>query len=76
MQSRVRSSDRSAHRIGLQIIKVHARDSRELKLAHIAIPIEASSQTKNELYDRAKDFAFNAPRDHRSPASASRWASR
>ena len=45
---------------GFHIIKVHARDSRELKLAHIAIPIEASSQTKNELYDRAKDFAFNA----------------
>jgi peptidyl-prolyl cis-trans isomerase D len=45
---------------GLHIIKVHARDSRELKLAHISIPIEASSQTKNELYDRAKDFAFNA----------------
>jgi peptidylprolyl isomerase/peptidyl-prolyl cis-trans isomerase D len=44
---------------GLQIIKVHARDSRELKIAHILIPIEASSQTKNEIYDRAKDFAFN-----------------
>jgi peptidylprolyl isomerase/peptidyl-prolyl cis-trans isomerase D len=45
---------------GLHIIKVHARDSRELKLAQIAIKIEPSSQTKNELYDRAKDFAFNA----------------
>jgi peptidyl-prolyl cis-trans isomerase D len=45
---------------GLHIIKVHARDTRELKLAHISIKIEPSSQTRNELYDRAKDFAFNA----------------
>ncbi|MBK7258691.1 MAG: peptidylprolyl isomerase [Ignavibacteriae bacterium] len=45
---------------GLHIIKVHARDARELKLSHLAIKIETSSQTKNELFDRAKDFAFNS----------------
>jgi peptidylprolyl isomerase/peptidyl-prolyl cis-trans isomerase D len=45
---------------GLHIIKVHDRDSRELKLAHISIKIEPSNQTKNELYDRARDFAYNA----------------
>ncbi len=45
---------------GLHIIKVHARDSRELKLAHIDLKIAPSSQTKNDLYDRARDFAYNA----------------
>lgn len=45
---------------GIQIIKVHARDTRELKLAHIDMKITASSQTKNDLFDRARDFAFNA----------------
>jgi len=45
---------------GLHIIKVHARDSRELKIAHIDLKIETSSQTKNDLYDRARDFAYNA----------------
>lgn len=45
---------------GLHIIKVHARDARELKLAHIDLKIEPSSQTKNDLFDRARDFAYNA----------------
>ena len=45
---------------GLHIIKVHGRDSRELKIAHIDMKIEPSSQTKNDLYDRARDFAYNA----------------
>lgn len=45
---------------GLHIIKVHGRDSRELKIAHIDIKITPTNQTKNELYDRAKDFAYNA----------------
>jgi peptidyl-prolyl cis-trans isomerase D len=45
---------------GLHIIKVHARDSRELKLAHIDSKITVSSQTKNDLVDRARDFAYNA----------------
>jgi peptidyl-prolyl cis-trans isomerase D len=45
---------------GIHIIKVLARDSRELKLAHIDLKILPSSQTKNDLYDRARDFAYNA----------------
>ena len=45
---------------GLHIIKVHALDSRELKLAHISMKVTASSQTKNDLFDRARDFAYNA----------------
>ncbi|MCC6396126.1 MAG: peptidylprolyl isomerase, partial [Bacteroidetes bacterium] len=45
---------------GLHIIKVHARDSRELKLAHISMKIAVSSQTRNELYDRSRDFTYNA----------------
>ncbi len=45
---------------GLHIIKVHNRDSRELKLAHILMKVTPSNQTKNELYDRSRDFAYNA----------------
>lgn len=45
---------------GLHIIKVGARDSRELKIADIRMSISPGSQTKNELYDRAVDFAHNA----------------
>ncbi len=45
---------------GLHIIKVYARDSRELKLAHISMKITPSNQTKNELFERSRDFAFNA----------------
>ena len=45
---------------GIHIIKVEARDSRELKLATINIKIAPSSQTRNDNSDRAKDFAFNA----------------
>lgn len=45
---------------GLHIIKVHARDARELKLVSVILPIEPSSQTKNDLFERARDFAYNA----------------
>jgi parvulin-like peptidyl-prolyl isomerase len=45
---------------GWHIIKVTGRDKRELKLATISAHIEASSQTKNDLFDRARDFAYNA----------------
>ncbi len=45
---------------GIHIIKVVARDSREVKLANILMKIEPSSQTRNDLQDRAKDFVFNA----------------
>jgi peptidyl-prolyl cis-trans isomerase D len=45
---------------GLHIIKVTGRDSRELKLVSIKIPIEASAQTRNDLLDRSRDFAYNS----------------
>ena len=45
---------------GLHVIKVHERDNREVKLAHIDVKVTASSQTKNDLADRAKDFGFNS----------------
>ncbi len=45
---------------GWHIIKVTGRDKRELKLVTITSRIEPSSQTKNDLLDRARDFAYNA----------------
>jgi peptidyl-prolyl cis-trans isomerase D len=45
---------------GLHIIKVLGRDNRELKIAHVLMKITPSSQSKNDIADRAKDFAFNA----------------
>lgn len=42
---------------GLHIIKVTGRDARELKLARIVSKLVASSQTKNDIADRARDFA-------------------
>ncbi len=44
---------------GWHIIKVTGRDNREMKVASINIKIEASSQTKSDLSDRARDFALN-----------------
>jgi parvulin-like peptidyl-prolyl isomerase len=45
---------------GLHIIKVHERDSRELKIAQVRIAVGPSSQTKNDLFERARDFTYNA----------------
>jgi parvulin-like peptidyl-prolyl isomerase len=45
---------------GLHVIKVMGRENREVKLAHILMKITASSQSKNDIADRGKDFAFNA----------------
>jgi parvulin-like peptidyl-prolyl isomerase len=45
---------------GLHIIKVSGRDNREVKLAHVLMKITPSSQSKNDVADRAKDFAYNA----------------
>ncbi len=45
---------------GLHIIKVTGRDARELHLAQIVTKLVASSQTKNDVADRAKDFAVLA----------------
>jgi peptidyl-prolyl cis-trans isomerase D len=45
---------------GFHIIKVLGRDARELKVANITLKIAPSSQTKNTLFERTKDFAYNA----------------
>jgi peptidyl-prolyl cis-trans isomerase D len=45
---------------GYHVIRIDARDMREVKLATISVKITPSSQTKNDLFDRSRDFAFNA----------------
>jgi len=45
---------------GFHVIKVLGRDARELRIADILMPIVASSQTKNDVLERATDFAYNA----------------
>jgi parvulin-like peptidyl-prolyl isomerase len=45
---------------GIHIIKIEARDSRELKVATISLPIKASSATREEAFQRAQDFAYIA----------------
>lgn len=45
---------------GMHIIKILGRDDREVKIAQIQIAIAPSSQTKNDLFERARDFAYNA----------------
>jgi peptidyl-prolyl cis-trans isomerase D len=45
---------------GLHILEVTGRDNREVKLAYITMRIEVSPQTRNDLYERAADFAHNA----------------
>jgi peptidyl-prolyl cis-trans isomerase D len=45
---------------GFHIIKLLGRDARELKVANITVKIAPSSQTKNDLFERAKDFSYNA----------------
>lgn len=45
---------------GIHIIKIEGRDSRELKVASITIPIKASSSTREEAFQRAQDFAYIA----------------
>lgn len=45
---------------GIHVIKIEGRDSRELKVATITIPLKASSATKEEAFQRAQDFAYIA----------------
>ena len=45
---------------GIHIIKIEGRDDRELKIADIAFPLKASSQTRDDAFQRAQDFAFVA----------------
>jgi parvulin-like peptidyl-prolyl isomerase len=45
---------------GIHIIKLMQKDAREIKVASIILPIAPSSQTKNDIFERARDFAYNA----------------
>ncbi|MBM2846531.1 MAG: PpiC-type peptidyl-prolyl cis-trans isomerase, partial [Bacteroidetes bacterium] len=45
---------------GLHIIKLVARDNREMKISKIILPVIPGSQTKNDIFERARDFAYNA----------------
>ena len=56
---------------GLHIIKVLARDARDIKLADVLIRIAPSSQTKNDIADRAKEFAYNTKGSEFSNAAQS-----
>ncbi len=50
-------------RFGLHIIKVLGKDDRELKVADVKMSITTSSQTKDDLKQRAEDFIYLAKRD-------------
>lgn len=45
---------------GWHIIKIHDRSSRELKLAEVRMAIQAGSRTKDDIYERAREFAYLA----------------
>lgn len=45
---------------GIHVIKIEARDTRELKVATITLPLKASNATKEDAFQRAQDFAYLA----------------
>lgn len=45
---------------GYHIIKVTDRSRKEVKIADLALSVKASSQTKNEAFQKAQDFAYVA----------------
>jgi peptidyl-prolyl cis-trans isomerase D len=45
---------------GWHVIKVTGRSARELQLAEIRLTIRASSRTRDELFDKARDFGYFA----------------
>ncbi len=45
---------------GIHIIHIEGRDQRQVKIADIALPVKASSQTKDDAFQRAQDFAYGA----------------
>ena len=45
---------------GIHILEVTGKDRREVKLAYITMNIDVSPQTRNDLYERTADFAYNA----------------
>ncbi len=48
---------------GLHIIKILAKDSRELKIADVKMSIKVSQQTKDDLKQHAEDFIYLAKQD-------------
>jgi parvulin-like peptidyl-prolyl isomerase len=45
---------------GVHVIKIEGRDDREVKIADIVLSVKASSQTKDDAFQRAQDFAYLA----------------
>lgn len=43
---------------GIHVIKIEGRDNREVKIADLVLPVKASSQTKDDAFQRAQDFAY------------------
>ncbi len=49
---------------GIHVIKVEGKDNREVELADILIPIQASSQSKDNMYQSAADFIYLAKKEN------------
>jgi len=45
---------------GYHVIRVHGRSTRELQLAELRMSIRASSRTREDISERARDFAYFA----------------
>ena len=45
---------------GIHVIKIEGRDDREVEIADIALPVKPSSQTRDDAFQRAQDFAYVA----------------
>lgn len=45
---------------GWHVIKVHDRSAIEMKLAEVRMEIKAGSSTKDQVFERARDFAYLA----------------
>lgn len=45
---------------GLHVIKLDIKDTREIKISNLILPVTPSSQTKNDVFERSRDFAYNA----------------
>jgi parvulin-like peptidyl-prolyl isomerase len=45
---------------GYHIIKVTGRTSKDYKISEIRLSVQTSTKTRNEVYERARDFAYYA----------------
>jgi peptidyl-prolyl cis-trans isomerase D len=45
---------------GIHIIKIEAKDNRQVKVATITMSVKASSKTRDDAFQRAQDFAYLA----------------